>query len=555
MTRMRPPRLACLLLTLLLPERYRDQPVGDLSEGFHARVETLGVAAARAWYWRQVIKSVGPAITLRVRHTPLPKPSESNSMDTLFQDLRFGVRAMFKNPSFAVVATTTLALAIGVNTAIFSLVSVIVFADLPMQEKATVSVIRSANVQQDVDRAGISYPDFLDIRDQVESLESVSAMSGAQWVMSTDDGEPLRVTGNRITANTLDTWGLSTVVGRGFLEGEDLPGAQPVAIMAHNFWVARFASDPDVVGSTFRLDGVEHTVVGIMTPQMEFAELGEAEFWVPTRMHRASESPDQRSFYVTGRLRKGATHEQVQEEVSVVSSRLAAEDPTSHEGWVLSAQPIQESLVDDQTDTILLLLSMTVAFVLLIACANVANMLLARATARSRELAVRAALGARRLRLVRQLLTEAFLIALAASTFGLALAKGLLETLVLISAGTQPVFLMAELDLRVLLFTLGVALLTPLAFGLLPALAASSGDTTASLKDGSARSGGRRGGRTRGLLVGAQVSLAVMLMIVAGLMVRTVISLQSRDLGFDPAGMLTAAIDLPENRIDIPFVA
>ncbi len=545
---MTPPRLPKLLLTFLLPERYRDQQIGDLDEGFRSRATPSGVARARAWYWRQVLKSVGPAISLRIRHARLPKPSESNAMDTLFQDLRFAVRAMIKRPSFAVVATATLALAIGVNTAIFSLVSVIVFADLPMQDKATVSVIRSTNPQQDIDRAGVSYADFLDIRDQVESLESVSALTGAQWVMSTDDGEPLRVTGNRITVNTLDTWRLSTVAGRGFLPGEDLLDAEPVAIMAHNVWVSRFGSDPGVVGSTFRLDGVEHTVVGIMTPKMEFADLGDAEFWVPTRLDRESEPRDQRVFYVSGRLRPGATHAQVQQQIAVVSSRLADEYPTSHGGWVLSAQPVQDSLVDDQADTILLLLSMTVAFVLLIACANVANMLLARATSRGRELAVRAALGARRVRLVRQLLTEAFLIALTASALGLALAKGLLEALVLISAGSEPVFLMAELDLRVLLFTLGVALATPLAFGLLPALSASSGDATAALKEGSARSGGRRGARTRGLLVGAQMSLAVMLMVVAGLMVRSVIKLQTRTLGFDPDGLLTAEIDLPDNK-------
>ena len=469
-------------------------------------------------------------------------------MDTLFQDLRFAVRSMIKKPSFAIVATTTLALAIGVNTAIFSLVSVIVFADLPMQDKSTVTIIRSSNVQQEINRNGVSYADFLDLRDQVGSLEQVSAMGGAQWVMSTDDGEPLRVTGNRITSNLLNTWQLSTVVGRGFLPGEDLPGAQPVAIMAHNFWVARFAGEPGIVGSTVRLDGEEYTVVGIMTPDMEFAELGEAEFWVPTRLDRESESRDERAFYVSGRLAAGATHAQVQQEVAAVSSRLVEEYAATHDGWVLGSQPVQESLVDDQTDTILLLLGLTVGFVLLIACANVANMLLSRATARGRELAVRAALGARRGRLVRQLLTEALLIALAASTLGLVLAKGLLESLIMISAGNEQVFLLAELDLRVLLFTLGVALLTPLAFGLLPALSVSSGDATASLKDGSARSGGRKGGRTRGVLVGAQVSLAIMLMIVAGIMVRTVISLQSRALGFDSADLLTAVIDLPENR-------
>ena len=456
---------------------------------------------------------------------------------------------MWRSPGFAAVSITTLALAISVNTAIFSVVSVIVFADLPMEDQGEIAVVRSLNPGRGVTRGSVSYADFLDMRDQAKSFGSMAAMGDGQWVMSGEDREPIRVTGHRISANMLDLWGLTMPVGRGFLTGEDEPGAEPVVILAHGFWQRSFAGRTDVMGSTLRLDGEEHTVVGVMDAEMEFGELADAEVWVPTHLDRDSEARDRRTFFVTGRLAQGITHVQAMEEMNAISSRLVEGHPFVHAGWNFRSIPITDTLVDDQADTIILFLSLTVAFVLMIACANVANMLLARATARGRELAVRAALGARRIRVVRQLLTESLVIAVLASTLGLLLAKGLLEALILISAGREPVFLMAEMNTRVLFFTLGVTLMTPVFFGLLPALMASSEGLTDALKEGSARTGGR-GGRTRALLVGGQISLAVMLMVVAGLIIRSETTRRSTALGFEPDGLLFMEIDLPHNRYE-----
>ncbi len=469
-------------------------------------------------------------------------------METIMQDLRYGIRTLIRTPGFAVVSALTLALAIGVNTAIFSLVSVIVFADLPMQDAETVSVLRSVNARMGVDRGGISYPDYLDLRERATSFDELSAMADDRWILTGGD-EPIRVSGSRISANLLDTWRRGTSLGRGFLPEEEGVGGPAVAILAHGFWQSHFGGSPDILGSSIRLDGEEFTIVGVMSPDMEFADFAEIQVWLPLRMDRNAISREQRALYVTGRLAPGVTQEQAQQEIEILAAQITEEQPEGMSGWSFRSIPMKEALVDDDGDTIIIMLSLTVAFVLLIACANVANMLLARSSARAREIAVRAAIGARRIRLVRQLLTESLVIAVVAAALGLGLAHGLLKALIAISAGQEVVFLMARLDSRVLLFTLAVAFVSPLAFGLLPALRASSTNVSEDLKEGSSRSGGgRRGGRTRSALVGAQISLALMLMIVAGLLVRTVINLQTRPLGYDPAGVLSMVIDLPESE-------
>jgi putative ABC transport system permease protein len=471
-------------------------------------------------------------------------------METLVQDLRYGIRTLIKSPGFAVVSTATLALAIAVNTAIFSLVNAIVFADLPMEEPATVTIFRGTNVQLNVEYGRFSLPEYLDYREHNRSFEGLAAWTADRWIL-TGAEEPIRVDGYRVTDNFLDVWRIGTVAGRKFLPEETTPGAPPVAMLSHGFWTRHFGARPDVIGSTIRLDGREHTIIGVLSPKLEFANLAEAELWLPLNWVRSDATRAERNVSVTGRLLPGVTVAQAQRDVAAIASRLADEYPATNRGWEPLVLTAMDSLLNDDSKTILLLLVITVGFVLLIACANVANMLLARSTARSREMAVRAALGARRIRLIRQLLTESFVIAVAAAATGLAMSRSLMWVLVWITQERERAFQMAVLDGNVLAFTLIVSLIAPLAFGLTPALRTSKEDVSESLKQGSLRTGaGRSGQRTRSFLVTAQVSLALMLMVVAGLLVRSVINLEQRELGFEPAGVLTMRITLPETKYE-----
>ena len=548
-----PPWMGRLLLSALLPSRYREDQLGDLREAFAARHARNGRAAARRWYWRQVVLSVAPNLVMRgraLRSRQKPNKqhnSRSGKMETVLQDLRYGIRSLVKHPAFAIVSTVTLALAIGVNTAIFSIVNVIVFADLPMDDPTVVTIFRNTNAQRGIERGSFSLPELIDYREASQSFSGIAAMRGDQWILTGGD-EPLRVDGSRITANFLDVWGIGTMVGRGFLEGEDMPGAPPVALLSHGFWSRQFGGRSDMVGSQIRLDGEVYTVVGVMSPEMEFADLAENDVWLPLEMDRSKASRERRSLFVTARLKPGVSGQQAYDEIAAIGARLAEEYPATQQGWEPRALMAMDTLLDADGKTILLMLVLTVAFVLLIACANVANMLLARASARGREMAVRVALGAARVRLVRQLLTESLVIGLTSAVIGVFLSRALMQSLIAISGGREVIFLMAELDGNVLLFTLIVSVVTPLAFGLLPALSASAHDTGSALKEGSARSGGRKGNRTRGVLVGSQVSLALMLMVVAGLLARSVIATQRLELAFDPDNVLSMAIDIANTK-------
>jgi len=468
-------------------------------------------------------------------------------MDTLLRDLRYGTRTIVRTPAFAVVSTTTLALAVCVNTAIFSAVNAVVFADLPMEDPASVAVFRSANQRLDTDRGAFTLREYFEYVDNNRSFDGVAAWSRDQWILTGED-RPLRVDGYRITANFFRVWGIAPVVGRGLLPEDNEPGAPPVVVLSHGFWTRLFGASQDVIGSTLSLDGIGHTVVGILSPEMEWAGLADAEIWMPLTLDRADQSTDSRTLAVLGRLKPQITVEQADLDIRGVHASASAEWPAAYRGWEPRVLPVADMLLDEDDRTVLFLLVVTVGLVLLIACANVANMLLARATTRAREVAVRAALGAGRLRLVRQMLTESFLIAAAASAIGLVMSRGLLRILFWISEGQSGVYELAVLDGNVLLFTVVVALVTPLTFGLIPAFRTSAVDPGRALNDRSARAGGRFGSKVRDLLAATQVSLALMLMVVAGLVVRSVINQQQRDLGFEAPGVLTMRIDLPDYK-------
>lgn len=540
-----PPRLPGWierLARIALPSAYAEEMIGDLQEGFARRSGQPGPALR--WALGQVVRSLPASLRLRIRLRADSRTSGTR-MESLLKDLRFGFRGLRRTPGFAVVATLTLALAVGVNTSVFSLVSAIVFADLPMQETETVSILRSNNAELGVERGLVSVADFLDLRERATSFESIDATTERPWVMS-DGDRPERVAGLAITPGMPEAWRLPPTLGRSFAEEESAPGAPDVVMLSHTYWQSRFGGRPDVIGETLRLDGRDHTVIGVMNEKFEFASFAQAQLLTPLRLDRGDASRSSRSLFVTGRLHPGVSHDAARGEVARIGRQLEAEYPGENRGWGLASLTAREALVNDESNRILLLLQLTVGMVILIACANVANMLLARATARRRELAVRSALGAGRSRLVRQMLTESLVISVAACALGLAFARGLNDALVRISSGAELAFVMAEIDGKVLAFTLAISVLTPLLFGLLPALRASREASAGVLRDGRSSDGGRAGKRLRAALVTTQVAMALTLMIVATLITRTVVHLTTQPLGYDEAGLLTASVSLPE---------
>jgi putative ABC transport system permease protein len=466
-------------------------------------------------------------------------------MGTVWQDIRYGVRGVRKNPGSAAICAFTLALAIGVNTAIFSLVSIVAFADLPMQDPDRLAFVWMTDMSTAQSRTSVSHQDLVDLQEN-SSFESLAGLTLGTAILSVD-GDPDRVETGRVTDNFWETWRVPLVLGRGFLPGEDRPGADPVVILAHGFWQERYAGNPDVLGESLRVNGRGHTVVGVVSPKMEFGNLGRTSIWLTTGEPQAGGDRGARQFLVSGRLQPGVTVQQANEEMAAIGARLSQQYPETNAGFGVHVQDTRSSLMSEELPTIFLLMILSVGFVLLIACANVANMLFARSTSRMREFAVRSALGAGKRRIVRQLLTESLLVSVAAGLMGLCFAHGVLSLMVFITRGREALFTMATLDREVLIFTLIVTMAAPVVFGLLPALRASRADVSSSLKEGGARSGGgRRGSRIRGTLVVSQISLALMLMILAGVAARTVMTIGELDPGFDGTNVLSMVVELPE---------
>jgi putative ABC transport system permease protein len=464
---------------------------------------------------------------------------------TLLQDLRYGARTLVHQPGFALIIVLTLALAIGANTVAFSFTNILLLRPLPVRDQATLGWIFMIDPQRGGDRGQVSVPDLLDYRASLQSFSHVAGSTSRSLTMS-GRGEALALSATAVTTNLFETWGLAMRAGRPLAEGTDRPGGADEVVLSHQFWQRQFGGDASIVGQALVLNGRPFTVTGVLAPDIEIGNLSTIDVWVPLTLDPALPR-DIRNVRVTARLKPGVSFPAAAAEVHAVAQRLAREHPDTNTAWNARLAPTREAMTGSDTWIILALLMLVVGFVLLIACANIANLVLARATGRRKELAVRAALGASRLRMVRQLLTETLILGVLGGAAGLALAYGGLY--IIKAAAYEQFFELVVIDRNVLLFTGLLSLASPIVFSLLPALHASKTDLNETLKDSGARTGGGvRGRRSRSVLVVSQLALAMMLLIVAALLVRTMIAINTANMGFDPSGLATVRVDLPEWR-------
>jgi putative ABC transport system permease protein len=477
-------------------------------------------------------------------------------MDTLWQDARRGVRSLARTPAFSLSAVLTLALGIGANAAIFGLINAVLLRPLPYAEPERRVTIWSRWTS--FDKTWLSDAEVFDYRARCRTLESVAAWATGQ-VNVTGDGEPERVGVAQITANTFATLGAQPLLGRAFSEAEDLPGGEPVVLLGFGLWQRRFGGDPAVLGRTLVVNSVPRRVVGIMPDGFQLPtdyHVDRAEptaLYLPLQFDPADLTRGSHGYYGAATLAPGATAAQATAELRSVTAAMTDEGlyPRAMQ-FSAFAVPVEEEIRGAIRPALLLLLS-AVGFLLLIACANVANLLLARGEARSREMAIRTALGAGHGRLVRQLLTEGLVLAMFGTIVGLSLAYTAVNAIASFDPAGIPRVSALEIDTRVLAFTVALALVTTLLFSLAPALRAIRVDLTGSLKEGGHQgTAGLRRQRLRGALVIAEVAFAVMLLIGATLMLRSVRALQQIDLGFDSSGVLTLRLSVPAAPYETP---
>ncbi|MGQ0647710.1 MAG: ADOP family duplicated permease [Gemmatimonadaceae bacterium] len=458
-------------------------------------------------------------------------------------DASFAVRQLRRSPGFAIVAAFTLALGIGATTSVFSLLHAIVLKPLPFH--APERVMSLSEAYQGRPGGNMSAPAFVAWRDATKSMSHMAAEE--YWSFNLADAtQPERVFGGRVTHAFFGVFGVPPMLGRTFSATDDQAGSDRVAVLSHGLWQQRFGGDTAAVGREIRLDGALYTVIGVMPGSFDYVENGE-RLWVPlvfTPQRLAH--PDEHYLDVVGRLRDGATIEQAIAEAVPVARGLHERAPLEYDERDLAVTSLSEVVGGPYRSRLLLLLG-CVAFVMLIACANVANLLLARGAGRAKEMAIRGAMGAGRRRLVRQLLTESGILAVAGAALGCGLAVFGVRALVALAPGAVPRIGDAQINGEALAFALGISLLCTLLFGLLPALRASRFDLQATLRDGGRGSAQVVRDRVRAMLITGEVALALVLLTGAGLLVRTAIAMQRVDTGFDPAQVITARVTLPRD--------
>ncbi|HET6853931.1 MAG TPA: ABC transporter permease, partial [Pyrinomonadaceae bacterium] len=474
--------------------------------------------------------------------------------ETLMQDIRYGIRMLAKHKAFTAIAVITLALGIGANTAIFSVVNELLLRPLPYGDPERIvmlwEVTPEGRHQNTTSRAN-----FRRWREQSTSYENVAAFTD-QRLNLTGSGEPEELSVQFATAEFFKVLGVDPLFGRTFLPEDDKPQSPPIAVLSYGLWQRRFGGQPNVIGQTITLNAFKFTIVGVMPPNFQFhikqrSGTGRpAELWTVLPMPTGPGVNERGRFLsAVGRLKQGVTRDHAEAELRTIEARLSDEAPQYNKNYSAEVLPLREQFFGSVRRPLWLMLG-AVGFVLLIACANVANLLLSLATSREKEIAVRAALGARRGRIVRQLLTESLLLAILGSVLGLGLAWLGIKALMLISPRDLVSLQTVSLNTTVLLWTLGVSLLTGIIFGLAPALHISRLNLNDSLKEGGKSESGQASGsrRLRNALVVSEIALAVVLLASAGLLIRSFVRLQQVDRGFDTDNILSMVVRLPEAK-------
>ncbi|MBI3887178.1 MAG: ABC transporter permease [Opitutae bacterium] len=465
----------------------------------------------------------------------------------MLSDLRLTLRTLAKSPSFAFVAVFTLMLGIGVNTAMFSIVNGAIIRGLPFPDANRLVGVVGTSDAADQRGQGISLADFADLRARQTTLEDLAAYEDRTFNLSGPGGDPERIMGCLISGSGPALLQTPVQLGRWFRAEDDAVGAAPAVVLGDLVWRNRFKADPAVLGQQLKVNGEWATVIGVGPRNMRFPE--ESDAYMTFRRPADAEKRDRRNYNVFGRLKPGATIEMARAEFAAIGQRIAADHPDTNKNIGVLARPFKDNFVDDGTKQLLSVMLGAVLLVLLIACANVANLLLARAAIRDKEIAVRTALGATRGRLVRLLLTEAGVLSFAGAVLGLALAYGLMIVFnAAIVSKEPPYFMVFEIDRVAVLYVGVLAVASTLLAGVFPALRTSRPDLNSVLKDGGRGSTNFSLSRFTRLMVIGEVALSCVLLVLSGLMVRSVIKIQSAPLGFATAGIFTARVSLPEGE-------
>ena len=470
-------------------------------------------------------------------------------MHKLLQDLRYAIRTLAKRPGFTLIAVITLALGIGGSTAIFTVVDAALLRGLPYRSPERLYHLWESRPQKEFPQREFSYPDYQDYQ-QNQVCEGIAAYTGGGAIM-TGRGEPERILAPAATANFFSVLGVEPIIGRTFQPGEDKPGAALVTVLSYGMWQRSFGGDKGIIGQSLTLNGDSYTVVGVLPASFQFA-LRPADLWRP---YQPTEAQLTRRYMhgtnVIGRLKSGVSAEQAQRELGVITSRIEHDYNESHAGTGLRLVPLQEQVVG-QVKPILFVLLAAVGFVLLIACANVASLLLTRSLSRQKEVAIRSALGASRWRVIRQLLTESVLLSLAGGVAGLFVAYWGVSALVAALPESQlnalPFLKSLRIDKNILAFSFGLSFLTGMVFGLAPAIQSSRLDLNEVLKEGGRNMSAGPGHRLRSALVMSEIALAVVLLVGAGLMMKSLLRLLQANIGFNPQNVLTMTVSLPVGK-------